>query len=239
MKKEKTIPAHVAVIMDGNGRWAKKRAWPRTAGHREGVKVVEKLADTCLEAGVRYLTLFCFSSENWKRPKTEVNTLFSLLERYLQKGIQSFRDKGINIVFLGHTELLPEKIRVLMKKTIAENIPPEREKLRLILAISYGGREEIADTARRLAQMAVEQKIKPEEIDEKAFASALYMPDVPDPDLVIRTSGEKRISNFLLWQSAYSEYVFLDTLWPDCTGKDFTAALDEYAARHRRFGTVK
>ena len=239
MKKEKTIPAHVAVIMDGNGRWAKKRALPRTAGHREGVKVVEKLADTCLEAGVRYLTLFCFSSENWKRPKTEVNTLFSLLERYLQKGIQSFRDKGINIVFLGHTELLPEKIRVLMKKTIAENIPPEREKLRLILAISYGGREEIADTARRLAQMAVEQKIKPEEIDEKAFASALYMPDVPDPDLVIRTSGEKRISNFLLWQSAYSEYVFLDTLWPDCTGKDFTAALDEYAARHRRFGKVK
>ncbi len=239
MKKEKTIPAHVAVIMDGNGRWAKKRALPRTAGHREGVKVVEKLADTCLEAGVRYLTLFCFSSENWNRPKTEVGALFSLLEKYLQKGIQSFRDKGINIVFLGHTELLPEKIQALMKKTIAENVPSDREKLRLILAISYGGREEIADTARRLAQMAVEQKIKPEDINETSFTDAMYMPEVPDPDLVIRTSGEKRISNFLLWQSAYSEYVFLDTLWPDCTAKDFWAALDEYAARHRRFGKVK
>ncbi|MBR4126137.1 MAG: di-trans,poly-cis-decaprenylcistransferase [Alphaproteobacteria bacterium] len=239
MKKEQTIPAHVAVIMDGNGRWAKKRALPRTAGHREGVKVVEKLADTCLSAGVRYLTLFCFSSENWNRPKTEVNALFSLLENYLRKEIKPFRDKGINISFLGHTELLPEKIRELMSKTVSGNLPPEQEKLRLILAISYGGREEIADTARRLAQMAVNQKIKPEEINEKAFASAMYMPDIPDPDLVIRTSGEKRISNFLLWQSAYSEYVFLDTLWPDCTEKDFTAALDEYAARHRRFGKVK
>ena len=239
MKKEQTIPAHVAVIMDGNGRWAKKRALPRTAGHREGVKVVEKLADTCLSAGIRYLTLFCFSSENWNRPKTEVNALFSLLESYLRKEIKPFRDKGINISFLGHTELLPEKIRELMSKTVSGNLPPEQEKLRLILAISYGGREEIADTARRLAQMAVEQKIKPEEINEKAFASAMYMPDIPDPDLVIRTSGEKRISNFLLWQSAYSEYVFLDTLWPDCTEKDFTAALDEYAARHRRFGKVK
>ena len=239
MKKEQTIPAHVAVIMDGNGRWAKKRALPRTAGHREGVKVVEKLADTCLSAGVRYLTLFCFSSENWNRPKTEVNALFSLLENYLRKEIKPFRDKGINISFLGHTELLPEKIRELMSKTVSGNLPPEQEKLRLILAISYGGREEIADTARRLAQMAVNQKIKPEEINEKAFASAMYMPDIPDPDLVIRTSGEKRISNFLLWQSAYSEYVFLNTLWPDCTEKDFTAALDEYAARHRRFGKVK
>ena len=138
-----------------------------------------------------------------------------------------------------HTELLPEKIQGLMKKTLAENVPPEQERLRLILAISYGGREEIADTARRLAQMAVDGKIKPEEIDERSFSAALYRPEIPDPDLVIRTSGEKRISNFLLWQSAYAEYVFLDTLWPDCTDKDFTAALDEYAARHRRFGKVK
>ena len=239
MKKRKTTPVHVAVIMDGNGRWAKKRALPRAAGHRAGVKVVEKLADTCLSEGVRYLTLFCFSSENWKRPKTEVGALFSLLEKYLRDGIKPFRQKGINVVFLGHTELLPEKIRLLIKETVAENLPSEQERLRLILAISYGGREEIADTARRLAQMAVEQKIRPEEINEKAFASVLYMPEVPDPDLVIRTSGEKRISNFLLWQSAYSEYVFLDTLWPDCTEKDFLAALDEYAARHRRFGKVK
>lgn len=238
MDKKQDIPVHVAVIMDGNGRWAKKHNLPRSAGHREGVKVVEKLADTCLSAGVRYLTLFCFSSENWNRPKKEISALFSLLEKYLQKEIRSFRDKGINIVFSGHTKLLSEKIQKLMEKTLAENVPAEREKLRLVLAISYGGREEIADTARRLAQMAVEQKIKPEEINEKSFASAMYMPDVPDPDLVIRTSGEKRISNFLLWQSAYSEYVFLDTLWPDCTEKEFWQALDEYAARQRRFGKV-
>ena len=238
MDNKKDIPEHVAVIMDGNGRWAKKHNLPRTAGHREGAKVVEKLANTCLSAGVRYLTLFCFSSENWNRPETEIKALFSLLEEYLQKEVKPFREKGINISFLGHTELLPENIRQKISALTESNLPREQEKMRLILAISYGGREEIADTARRLAQMAAEQKIKPEEINEKFFASAMYMPDIPDPDLVVRTSGEKRISNFLLWQSAYSEYVFLDTLWPDCTEKDFYAALDEYAARQRRFGKV-
>ena len=238
MEEKNSIPSHVAVIMDGNGRWAKKHNLPRTAGHKEGAKVVEKLADTCISAGIRYLTLFCFSSENWNRPESEIKALFSLLENYLKKEIKPFRDKGINVSFLGHTELLPDNIQALMKNVTLGNLPPEQEKMRLILAISYGGREEIADTARRLAQKALNGEIKPEEINEKAFLSQLYLPDVPDPDLLIRTSGEKRISNFLLWQSAYSEFVFLDTLWPDCTEKDFRQALDEYAARQRRFGKV-
>ncbi|MBR1778795.1 MAG: di-trans,poly-cis-decaprenylcistransferase [Alphaproteobacteria bacterium] len=238
MENKKAIPTHVAVIMDGNGRWAKQRALPRTAGHREGAKVVEKLAETCLSAGVRYLTLFCFSSENWNRPQDEINALFSMLDEYLQKETQPFRKKGINFSFLGRIELLPEKIRRRIAELVSKNLPPEQEKMHLILAISYGGREEIVEAARHLAQKAAEGKIKPEEIDEKSFSKALFLPEIPDPDLVIRTSGEKRISNFLLWQSAYSEFVFLDTLWPDCTEKEFHAALDEYAARHRRFGKV-
>ncbi len=224
--------------MDGNGRWAKQRSLPRTAGHRAGAKVVEKLLECCLNAGVRYVTLFCFSTENWNRPKDEVDTLFSMLNEYLSKEIQPVTDKGVKVSFAGRTDLLPEKTREMMAKV--ENVvpSPENQKLHLILAISYGGREEIVDAARALAKRVQNGEIRPDEIDEKAFSSALYLPDVPDPDLVIRTSGEKRISNFLLWQSAYSEYVFTNTLWPDFCERDFQAALDEYAARHRRFGKV-
>lgn len=224
--------------MDGNGRWAKQRSLPRTAGHRAGAKVVEKLLECCLNAGVRYVTLFCFSTENWNRPKDEVDTLFSMLNEYLSKEIQPVTDKGVKVSFAGRTDLLPEKTREMMAKV--ESVVPssENQKLHLILAISYGGREEIVDAARALAKRVQNGEIRPDEIDEKAFSSALYLPDVPDPDLVIRTSGEKRISNFLLWQSAYSEYVFTNTLWPDFCERDFQAALDEYAARHRRFGKV-
>lgn len=238
MNKRSILPRHVAVIMDGNGRWAKQRSLPRTAGHRAGAKVVEKLLECCLNAGVRYVTLFCFSTENWNRPKDEVDTLFSMLNEYLSKEIQPVTDKGVKVSFAGRTDLLPEKTREMMAKV--ENVvpSPENQKLHLILAISYGGREEIVDAARALAKRVQNGEIRPDEIDEKAFSSALYLPDVPDPDLVIRTSGEKRISNFLLWQSAYSEYVFTNTLWPDFCERDFQAALDEYAARHRRFGKV-
>lgn len=238
MNTRSILPRHVAVIMDGNGRWAKQRSLPRTAGHRAGAKVVEKLLECCLNAGVRYITLFCFSTENWNRPKDEVDTLFSMLNEYLSKEIQPVTDKGVKVSFAGRTDLLPEKTREMMAKV--ENVvpSPENQKLHLILAISYGGREEIVDAARALAKRVQNGEIRPDEIDEKAFSSALYLPDVPDPDLVIRTSGEKRISNFLLWQSAYSEYVFTNTLWPDFCERDFQAALDEYAARHRRFGKV-
>lgn len=238
MNTRSILPRHVAVIMDGNGRWAKQRSLPRTAGHRAGAKVVEKLLECCLNAGVRYVTLFCFSTENWNRPKDEVDTLFSMLNEYLSKEIQPVTNKGVKVSFAGRTDLLPEKTREMMAKV--ENVvpSPENQKLHLILAISYGGREEIVDAARALAKRVQNGEIRPDEIDEKAFSSALYLPDVPDPDLVIRTSGEKRISNFLLWQSAYSEYVFTNTFWPDFCERDFQAALDEYAARHRRFGKV-
>lgn len=238
MNTRSILPRHVAVIMDGNGRWAKQRSLPRTAGHRAGAKVVEKLLECCLNAGVRYVTLFCFSTENWNRPKDEVDTLFSMLNEYLSKEIQPVTNKGVKVSFAGRTDLLPEKTREMMAKV--ENVvpSPENQKLHLILAISYSGREEIVDAARALAKRVQNGEIRPDEIDEKAFSSALYLPDVPDPDLVIRTSGEKRISNFLLWQSAYSEYVFTNTLWPDFCERDFQAALDEYAARHRRFGKV-
>lgn len=238
MNTRSILPRHVAVIMDGNGRWAKQRSLPRTAGHRAGAKVVEKLLECCLNAGVRYVTLFCFSTENWNRPKDEVDTLFSMLNEYLSKEIRPVTNKGVKVSFAGRTDLLPEKTREMMAKV--ENVvpSPENQKLHLILAISYGGREEIVDAARALAKRVQNGEIRPDEIDEKAFSSALYLPDVPDPDLVIRTSGEKRISNFLLWQSAYSEYVFTNTLWPDFCERDFQAALDEYAARHRRFGKV-
>ena len=238
MNTRSILPRHVAVIMDGNGRWAKQRSLPRTAGHRAGAKVVEKLLECCLNAGVRYVTLFCFSTENWNRPKDEVDTLFSMLNEYLSKEIQPVTNKGVKVSFAGRTDLLPEKTREMMAKV--ENVvpSPENQKLHLILAISYGGREEIVDAARAFAKRVQNGEIRPDEIDEKAFSSALYLPDVPDPDLVIRTSGEKRISNFLLWQSAYSEYVFTNTLWPDFCERDFQAALDEYAARHRRFGKV-
>lgn len=238
MNKQAVFPRHVAVIMDGNGRWAKQRSLPRTAGHRAGAKVVEKLLDCCLRAGVRYVTLFCFSSENRNRPKDEVDALFSMLDEYLSKEIAPFTEKGVGVSFAGRTAWLPEKTRELMAKAENAAPSPENQKLRLIMAISYGGREEIVDAARALALRVKNGEIQPDEIDEKAFSSALYLPDVPDPDLVIRTSGEKRISNFLLWQSAYSEYVFTDTLWPDFCERDFQAALDEYAARHRRFGKV-
>lgn len=238
MNNSQVIPVHMAVIMDGNGRWAQKRGLTRAAGHREGAKVVEKLAETCLSAGVRYLTLFCFSSENWNRPRNEINALFSLLNEYLQKESKPFREKGINFSFSGRTDLLPEKTRQMIDRLVKENLPAEQEKMHLILALSYGGREEIADAARRLAYDVQNGKITPDQIDENVFSSALYLSEIPDPDLIVRTSGEKRISNFLLWQSAYSEFVFLDTLWPDCTEKDFRAALDEFAARNRRFGKV-
>ncbi len=238
MKEKQVLPVHMAVIMDGNGRWAKKRFLPRTAGHREGVRTVEKLVDVCVSSGIRYLTLFCFSSENWNRPKEEVSSLFTLLNEYLKKEIKPYRAKGINFAFSGRTHLLPDQTQQLIKEVVDSNLPPEQEKLLLILALSYGGQEEIVDTAKKIALKVKNGEINADLIDEKLFSSLMYLPEVPYPDLIVRTSGEKRISNFLLWQSAYSEFVYLDTLWPDCTEKDFNAALNEYAARQRRFGKV-
>ena len=232
------IPTHVAVIMDGNGRWAKQRGLSRTQGHRAGAKAVERLADACLAAGVRYVTLFCFSSENWNRPQAEISALFKMLDEYLHKEIAPFRKKGINAVFTGQIDRLPKGLQETIRSFEAQNLPIEQEKMRLNLAISYGGREEITQAARRLAQQVETGALKSEDITEKLFEQALYRPDIPDPDLLIRTSGELRISNFLLWRLAYTELYFTDTLWPDFSADDLQAALTEYAKRQRRFGKV-
>ena len=232
------IPTHVAVIMDGNGRWAKQRGLSRTQGHRAGAKAVERLADACLAAGVRYVTLFCFSSENWNRPQAEISALFKMLDEYLHKEIAPFRKKGINAVFTGQIDRLPKGLQETIRSFEAQNLPIEQEKMRLNLAISYGGREEITQAARRLAQQVKTGVLNPEDITDETFSNVLYRPDIPDPDLLIRTSGELRISNFLLWQLAYTELYFTDTLWPDFSADDLQAALTEYAKRQRRFGKV-
>ena len=232
------IPTHVAVIMDGNGRWAKQRGLSRTQGHRAGAKAVERLADACLAAGVRYVTLFCFSSENWNRPQSEISALFKLLDEYLHRELVPFRKKGINAVFTGQIDRLPKGLQETIRSFEAQNMPIEQEKMRLNLAIGYGGREEITQAARRLAQQVKAGVLNPEDIMDETVSNALYRPDIPDPDLLIRTSGELRISNFLLWQLAYTELYFTDTLWPDFSADDVQAALTEYAKRQRRFGKV-
>ena len=232
------IPTHVAVIMDGNGRWAKQRGLSRTQGHRAGAKAVERLADACLAVGIRYVTLFCFSSENWNRPQAEIAALFKMLDEYLHKELAPFRQKGINAVFTGQIDRLPAGLQKTIRDFESQNLPAEQEKMRLNLAISYGGREEITQAARRLAQQVETGALKSADITETLFERALYRPDIPDPDLLIRTSGELRISNFLLWQLAYTELYFTDTLWPDFSADDLQAALTEYAKRQRRFGKV-
>lgn len=232
------IPTHVAVIMDGNGRWAKQRGLSRTQGHRAGAKAVERLADACLAVGIRYVTLFCFSSENWNRPQAEIAALFKMLDEYLHKELAPFRQKGINAVFTGQIDRLPAGLQKTIRDFESQNLPAEQEKMRLNLAISYGGREEITQAARRLAQQVETGALKSADITETLFERALYRPDIPDPDLLIRTSGELRISNFLLWQTAYTELYFTDTLWPDFSAEDLQAALTEYAKRQRRFGKV-
>lgn len=224
--------------MDGNGRWAKQRGLPRSEGHRAGAEAVRRLADSALAAGVRYVTLFCFSTENWKRPSAEIKSLFSLFDEYLGRNVDSFREKGINLAHIGRIDSLPALLQAKLKKAESENVPPEREKLLLILALNYGARDEIADAVRSIADRVQKGTLKPSDISVETVSRAMYMPDVPDPDLLIRTSGELRISNFLLWQSAYAEFYFTDTLWPDFSDADLKAALADFSGRKRRFGNV-
>lgn len=236
MNQEKRFPAHVAVIMDGNGRWAEKHKLPRTFGHRKGVGAAEAVVEACAEAGVSYLTLFCFSSENWNRPADEVAALMDLLRSYFKEDVRRLNERKIRVRFAGRLDRLPEDIRQKAAEVSAVKI--ENPRLTVILALSYGGREEIVDAAQKLARAAASGEISPDAIDEAAFSRALYLPDVPEPDLLIRSGGEKRISNFLLWQGAYTEIVFSEKLWPDFSKEDLLAALDEFASRNRRFGRV-
>jgi len=231
-------PVHVAVIMDGNGRWAKARGLPRIAGHRQGAEAVRRTIRASVELGIRYLTLYGFSLENWKRPAKEVADLMGLLRLYLRQEVSSLHKEGVRMRFIGDRDLLDPDIVSLIE--MAEQTTRANARLDLIVALSYGSRQEITRAARSLALDAAAGRIDADAIDEATVSARLYTADIPDPDLIIRTSGEQRISNFLLWQSAYAELVFLDVLWPDFGRELLEAAIAEFAKRERRYGaTVK
>ncbi len=228
-------PAHVAIIMDGNGRWAKARGLPRVAGHRRGADAVRRTLEAVGEAGIRYLTLFGFSSENWNRPTDEVDDLMGLLRHYLRGEIAELHRHGIRLRVIGDRSRLSSDIVTLIAN--AETLTESNDRLHLIVALSYGGRGEIARAAQRIAEAVKAGRLSPEAVDEVCFADHLLTAGIPDPDLVIRTSGEQRLSNFLLWQTAYAELVFTETLWPDFGKSDLENALRDYHGRERRYGT--
>lgn len=229
-----SLPTHVAIIMDGNGRWAKLRNLPRVEGHRHGVESVRAVVKAAGEVGIKYLTLYAFSVENWNRPQDEVDTLMKYLARYLKTETEELQKNNVKLDVIGQIYRLPEFVQTQLKKTQAALA--KNNGLTLILALSYGGRTEIVDAVRKIAAKVKQGLIEPEEINAQVFAQHLYTANYPDPDLLIRTSGELRISNFLLWQISYTELVVTPTLWPDFRKADFFAALEEYARRHRRFG---
>jgi len=229
-------PRHIAVIMDGNGRWANERGLPRREGHRAGAESVREMADTCIELGVEYLTLFAFSSENWNRPASEVKALMSLLDRFLAEKSRDLDNNNIRLLAIGQLDRLPAKTRNLLDKITLRTAG--HRALTLVLALSYGGREEIVAAARSLAADAAAGSLSPAAIDATLFASRLQTAGIPDPDLLIRTSGEMRVSNFLLWQISYAEIVIVKKFWPDFRRNDLIEAVREYQRRHRRFGTL-
>jgi len=230
------IPQHVAIIMDGNGRWAKKRGLPRVAGHRAGAETVRKTVETCKELGISYLTLYAFSSENWNRPEKEVASLMGLLERFLTAELKVMIKMGVKLRAIGRTQMLPEATRQKLEQAIEET--STNTCITVTLALSYGGREEIIDATKKLAQSVKDGELDVEEIDNTAFSNALYAADTPDPDLLIRTSGEMRLSNFLLWQLSYAEIVVTQKNWPDFKKEVFLDSLREYSNRERRFGKL-
>lgn len=234
--RARPFPAHVAIIMDGNGRWATQRGLPRAAGHRHGVDAVRRAVRAAGELGVRYLTLYSFSSENWKRPAEEVGALMTLLRRYLRAETAELHANNVRVRMIGERARLDGDIVEMIEH--AEALTADNDGLTLQLALSYGGRADLVDAARRLAGEVAAGARAPDSIDEEAIAAALSTADIPDPDLLIRTSGEQRISNFLLWELAYAEMLFLDVLWPDFEASHLQAALDEYARRDRRYGAA-
>jgi undecaprenyl diphosphate synthase len=229
-------PKHVAIIMDGNGRWAKARGLPRTAGHRKGVEAVRRTVEAARELGIPYLTMFGFSSENWRRPEGEVFDLMQLLRFYLRSEIAELHKNGVRLRVIGDRSKLSGDIVTMIEK--AEELTRGNTDLNLIIALSYGSRQEIADATRQMVRDALEGLLRPEDITEESFSARLLTRGIPDPDLLVRTSGEQRISNFLLWQSAYTELVFVDTLWPDFTKRDLEDAIREFNQRDRRYGAV-
>ena len=231
-----TLPSHVAIIMDGNGRWAKERHLPRVEGHRNGVESVRATVRACGEIGIKYLTLYAFSVENWNRPKDEVDTLMKYLARFLKGEIGELNRNNVRLEVIGQIYRLPEFVQEQLRKTQAALA--KNKGLTLILALSYGGRTEIVEATRAIAEKVKQGKLETAEINEQVIAQHLYTRHYPDPDLLIRTSGEMRVSNFLLWQISYAELVVTPTLWPDFRKPQLFEALEEYTRRHRRFGGV-
>jgi undecaprenyl diphosphate synthase len=231
---EPRLPRHVAVIMDGNGRWARQRALPRQAGHRSGIKPVRMAVERCVEKGIAALTLFAFSSENWDRPVDEVHGLMSLFVEALEREVDELHRNGVKLRFIGDREVLGAQLRDAT--LAAEHRTGVNENLELVVAVAYGGRWDLTQAARKLAVEAADGRLDPNDIDESMLANALSTADLPSVDLLIRTGGEKRISNFLLWDIAYSEVYFSDVLWPDFSAAEFDRTLEFYAQRQRRFG---
>jgi undecaprenyl diphosphate synthase len=234
VEQSRPSPRHVAIIMDGNGRWAAARHLPRIMGHRAGVAAVRNVVRAAPELGIEYLTLYSFSSENWKRPKTEVNDLMGLLKLYLRDDLEELHRNGVQVSVIGDKTHIEGDIIGLIEH--AQERTRANTKLKLIVAFNYGGQDEIVEAARRIAEDVAAGTIAPSSVDRDLFTSYLATAGVPDPDLVIRTSGEQRLSNFLIWQSAYSEFVFTNTLWPDFGKAELVAAIDDYRNRDRRFG---
>lgn len=229
------IPCHIAIILDGNGRWAKKRGLPRTAGHARGAETFRKIATYCKNIGVEYLTVYAFSSENWKRPPEEVKTIMKLLDNYLHEAIDTMERDHIKMKVLGDVEGLSPELQALVAKT--DEISTRYDGFQANICLNYGGRAEIVNAAKRYAEDLASGKVT--ELDEKIFGNYMYSAEIPDPDLLIRPGGEQRISNFLLWQCAYSEFYFTDILWPDFTPDELDKAIAEFNRRDRRFGGAK
>ncbi|MDA8586609.1 polyprenyl diphosphate synthase [Rhodobacteraceae bacterium] len=235
-RTEQSAPEHVAIIMDGNGRWAQARGKPRLFGHHAGARRVREIVESCPDLGVKYLTIFAFSTENWKRTQTEVSGLMKLFKRYLMSETKELVSSGVCVRFIGDRIKLDETLVALMDDL--ELLTCNNDKVHLTIALNYGGRDEVARATKRLAREVAAGRIDPEDVDDETLARFLDTYVLPDPDLVIRTSGEARISNFLLWQSAYAEYKFIDTLWPDFTRDEFASVLANYSTRERRYGAV-
>ena len=233
-EKEKLAPPrHIAIIMDGNGRWAKKRGLPRNAGHKAGAETFRRIADHCNQIGVKYLTVYAFSTENWKRSQEEVSGIMKLLHRYLVEALEDMEKNRVRFRFFGDLSRLSPELRELCERAQSRS---EEYDVQVNFCLNYGGRDELVRAARAFADDVLGGRRQPEELTEELLSSYLYSADVPDPELIIRPSGEMRTSNFLLWQSAYSEYVFMDVLWPDFAPADLDQAIEEYHRRNRRFG---
>ncbi|HDN97930.1 MAG: isoprenyl transferase [Candidatus Omnitrophota bacterium] len=228
MEKFKILPTHIGIIMDGNGRWAQKRNLPRYYGHKRGIESVRRVVKAAKKYGIKYLTLYSFSTENWKRPKEEVEFLFKLMEERLKKEGEKLNKQNVRVRFIGNREQLPKKLQKIMEDV--EELTKNNDGLNLTFAINYGGREEILQAIKKL------KKEDLKDLNEENFKKYLYTKDLPDPDIIVRTAGEKRLSNFLLWQSSYSEFYFTKTLWPDFSEEDFLKVLADYQRRKRKFG---